>query len=71
MAQEKGAEQPLYKFTRFKANINEWYTEMHQHGLSQKEQDILKPLLQALMEFVSHKRSLWNYDQNGGFGLEG
>ena len=25
MAQEKGAEQPLNKFARFKADIKEWY----------------------------------------------
>ena len=73
MAQEKGAEQPLYKFTRFKANINEWYTEMHQHGLSQKEQDILKPLLASsygICESQEKFMELVQIPECGGFDLE-
>lgn len=45
MAQEKGAEQPLQKFARFKNDINEWYKEMDAYGLMKKEQEVLKPIL--------------------------
>lgn len=45
MAQEKGAEQPLDKFARFKHNIQEWYDEMDQYGLTKEEQELLEPLL--------------------------
>ena len=45
MAQEKGAEQPLNKFARFKANINNWYDEMYTYGLTAAEQKILEPHL--------------------------
>ena len=33
MAQEKGAEQPLDKFARFKKDITQWYAEMDSYGL--------------------------------------
>ena len=45
MAQEKGAEQPLNKFARFKEDINQWYNEMEYYGLTKEEQDLLKELL--------------------------
>ena len=45
MAQEKGAEQPLNKFGRFKQNINLWYQEMEDYGLTEEEQQILKDIL--------------------------
>lgn len=45
MAQEKGAEQPLHKFARFKNDINEWYKEMREFGLTDKEQKLLEPIL--------------------------
>ena len=45
MAQEKGAEQPLNKFARFKTNIQNWYDEMNAYGLSYDEQKILEPVL--------------------------
>ncbi len=41
MASEKGAEQPLTKYARFKENINNWYREMDNYGLTSEEQAIL------------------------------
>ena len=38
MAQEKGAEQPLNKFARFKKDIRLWYDEMEHYGLTEREQ---------------------------------
>ena len=38
MASEKGAEQPLDMWARYRANINQWYQEMRRYGL--KEEDI-------------------------------
>ena len=37
MAQEKGAEQPLNKFARFKNDISLWYKEMENYGLTKEE----------------------------------
>lgn len=45
MAQEKGGEIPLHKFARFKQDINQWYKEMRDAGLTQEEQDMLKEIL--------------------------
>ena len=45
MAQEKGAEQPLNKFARFKKNIQLWYDEMEQYGLTREEQKVLEPIV--------------------------
>lgn len=45
MAQEKGAEQPLNKFARFKNNIQDWYDEMYHYGLTDEEIKILEPIL--------------------------
>lgn len=41
MAQE-GQESPLDRFVRFRNNIEEWYKEMEEYGLTKEEQDILK-----------------------------
>ena len=45
MAQEKGAEQPLNKFARFKADIELWYDEMARYGLTEDEMKILEPIV--------------------------
>ena len=37
MAQEKGAETPLEKYSRYKENIKLWYEEMERYGLTEKE----------------------------------
>jgi DNA polymerase-3 subunit alpha len=43
MTAEKGAETPMEKYVRFKNNIKLWYQEMAAAGLTQAEQDALKP----------------------------
>ena len=37
MAQDKGAEQPLDKYVRYKNNIIEWYNTMKEYGLTDEE----------------------------------
>lgn len=37
MASEKGAEQPLDMWARYRKDINEWYQEMERYGLSQEQ----------------------------------
>ena len=37
MAQEKGGETPLERWARFRKNINLWYDEMREYGLSEEE----------------------------------
>ena len=45
MAPEKGAEMPLNKLARFKADEREWDKELKQHGLGEKEKELLKPIV--------------------------
>lgn len=37
MAPEKGAEQPLDMWARYRQNINNWYAEMRQYGLTEEQ----------------------------------
>jgi DNA polymerase-3 subunit alpha len=43
MTSEKGEETPMEKYIRFKNNINLWYQEMEEYGLTKEEQEALKP----------------------------
>ena len=43
MASEKGAETPMDKYIRFKNNIDLWYDEMRQWGLTSDEVKLLEP----------------------------
>ncbi len=43
MTSEKGEETPMEKYVRFKNNINLWYREMNEYGLTKAEQEVLKP----------------------------
>ena len=43
MTAEKGEETPMEKYIRFKNNINLWYKEMDEYGLTKDEQESLKP----------------------------
>lgn len=73
MAQEKGGEQPLNKFARFKNNINEWYKEMEMYHLSKEEQKLLEPLLlpsSGICESQEGFMSLVQMPECGGFSLE-
>lgn len=72
MAQEKGAEQPLQKFARFKNDINEWYKEMTAYGLTQEEQDLLKPILSisyGICEAQERFMMLVQMPECGGFDI--
>lgn len=42
MAPEKGAEQPTDRYARMKANIQDWYDEMDEWGLTKQEQKVLE-----------------------------
>lgn len=72
MAQEKGAEQPLNKFARFKANIQNWYDEMYAYGLTKEEQKILEPHLlpsNGICESQEGFMTLVQIPECGGFDL--
>lgn len=43
MTAEKGQETPMEKYIRFKNNIELWYKEMREYGLTEEEQQVLKP----------------------------
>ena len=43
MTAEKGQETPMDKYIRFKNNIQLWYEEMHQAGLTKEEMKTLEP----------------------------
>lgn len=43
MTAEKGAETPMDKYVRFKNNIDLWYQEMTNFGLTKEEQKVLEP----------------------------
>ena len=43
MTSEKSEETPMEKYIRFKNNINLWYQEMNEYGLTKEEQEVLKP----------------------------
>lgn len=45
MASEKGAEQPIEKFARFKANPELWYKEMEAYGVSKRGQEVLEKIV--------------------------
>lgn len=43
MTAEKGEETPMDKYVRFKNNINDWYKEMKEYGLTNEEIEVVKP----------------------------
>lgn len=45
MAPEKGAEQPIDKFSRFKKNPELWYKEMDNYGVSKEGQKVLEKIV--------------------------
>ena len=72
MAQEKGAEQPLNKFARFKDDINQWYLEMKRYGLTESEQELLKPIVglsYGICESQEKFMKLVQMPECGGFDL--
>ena len=72
MPQEKGAELPLNKFARFKNNIDLWYQEMREHGLTQKEMELLEPILKisfGICESQEKFMQLVQLPELGGFSI--
>lgn len=72
MAPEKGAEQPLNKYARFKDNIELWYREMEAYGLTKKEQELLEPVLKlsyGISESQEKFMTLVQIPECGGFDL--
>ena len=45
MAQEKGGEIPVQKLARFKENPQDWDNELAFYGLTQKEKEIIEPVV--------------------------
>jgi DNA polymerase-3 subunit alpha len=72
MAQDKGAEQPLNKYARFKNNINLWYNEMASYGLTKQEQAVLEPIVKSsygICESQEKFMQLVQLPECGGFPL--
>ena len=72
MAQEKGAEQPLNKFARFKNDISLWYEEMSRYGLTKEEQELLEPVIKlsyGISESQEKFMQLVQMPECGGFNL--
>ena len=72
MAQEKGAEQPLNKFARFKNDISLWYKEMKSYGLTSEEMKILEPVVKisyGICESQEKFMELVQLPECGGFSL--
>ena len=72
MAQEKGAEQPLNKFARFKNDISLWYEEMDKYGLTKEEQKLLEPVVKlsyGISESQEKFMQLVQMPECGGFDL--
>ena len=72
MAQEKGAEQPLNKFARFKNDIQLWYDEMDRYGLTKEEQRLLEPVVKlsyGISESQEKFMQLVQMPECGGFDL--
>lgn len=42
MASEKGAEQPLNKYARFRSNPDDWEKEMNEYGLNEDEKKLIR-----------------------------
>lgn len=51
-------EQPIDKYIRFKKNINEWYQEMSDNGLSVDEQNVLKEHLNSTYGIMDSQEKL-------------
>lgn len=72
MAPEKGAEQPIEKFARFKANPSLWYEEMNRYGISKRGQEVLESIIgvsYGLCIFQEQFMMLVQQPELGGFSL--
>lgn len=72
MAQEKGGEQPLNKYARFKKDIGLWYQEMDRYGLTPYEQELLEPIVKisyGICESQERFMQLVQLPECGGYDL--
>lgn len=72
MAQEKGGEQPIEKFARFKKNPQLWYQEMDAYGVSKKGQKVLEKILKISYGLCIQQEQFMMLVQQpelGGFSL--
>lgn len=72
MAPEKGAEQPIEKFARFKENPQLWYDEMDFYGVSKKGQKVLEKILKISYGLCIQQEQFMMLVQQpeiGGFSL--
>lgn len=73
MPQTKDAEMPLNKYARFHEDIQNWYDEMDEAGLTKEEQEILKPILSisyGMCEAQERFMQLVQIPECGGFSLQ-
>lgn len=72
MAPEKGAEQPINKFARFKSDINFWYDEMREWNVDEKYWSILEEILLITYGMCIQQEQfmmLVQREELGGFSL--
>lgn len=73
MASEKGAEQPLEKYARFKKNPKLWELEMKQAGLDQEQQNLLHKYLDYEYGICASQEDIMSMIQDpqlGGWSLK-
>lgn len=72
MAPERGAEQPLEKYARFRVDPNAWEREMDMYGLEEDEKKLLHSLLDYSSGICAHQEDLYQlltHPKIAGFGL--
>lgn len=72
MAAERGSEQPVNKFARFKANPRAWINEMARYGLTPEEMEVIRPILSSsagLCIFQEQFMELVQLPELGGHSL--
>ena len=73
MASEKGAEQPLEKYARFKNNPNLWDREMTRYNLNQEQKELLHSYLDYEYGICASQEDIMSMIQNpqlGGWSLK-
>ena len=72
MAPEKGAEQPLNKYARFREHPRDWIVEMNEYNLTQEEQELLHSMLDYSSGICAQQEDLYQlltHPKIAGFGL--
>lgn len=73
MAQERGGEMPTDKVARFKHDLMAWSDEMNNYGLTEEEQESLKPILETTYGVCLTQEQFMSIVQlpiAGGFSLQ-